>query len=310
MRGIVHTVLVSFVFLICPEPAKSQSTVAPCPNCGCIADIGKGLGRPESDISTILETARCLARKGEEHSNAIAANLAQSWQWVEKQCEDPQSCERTRKEWVKILDDVEEGAETMDGCGVEAAETSSNSRAAASLSKRCAFDAYLTEQYGAGVSAIRNNAPDTGEIYCQSWRILCGLMMGIARIENALVLQDLIENETLLPILEANRSLESAVFLIAQHADRLPDFQARALDVMAQAHERGLLNGRRLAMLEDRVMRKREGKQLYGSQMRCGEKGPELAVPLLEPGRVHALREDRGMMPLADYEARIADLCN
>jgi len=310
MPTIIQILLISLAFLICLQPAKSQSAGTSCPNCGCIADIGKGLGRPESGISTILESARCFAGKDEEHRDVIEARLAQSWQWVEKQCADPNSCERTRKEWFKILENVKYGVEKSDGCGADAAEVSSDSRAAASLSERCAFDNYLTEQYVAGISAIRNNAPETGELYCQSWRILCGLMMGIARIENALVLEDLIENGTLLPSLEANRSLESAVFLIAQHADRLPDFQARALDVMARAHERGLMNGRRLAMLEDRVMRKREGKQLYGSQMRCGEKGPELAVPLLEPERVHALRKDRGMMPLADYKARIADLCN
>lgn len=309
MRGILPVLIAMCAYFVCAPSAVSQSADTPCPNCDCIVDIGKGLGRPQSDISTILEPARCLAVKGEGRRDAMAARLTQSWQWVEEQCADPKSCEKTRKAWYELLRNAEDGAETSDGCGFKAAEASSSFQSAASLSERCAFDAYLTEQYVAGVSAIRNNAPASDEIFCRSWRILCGLMMGVARIENMLALQGMIEDGTLLPALEADTSLQSTIFLIAQHADRLPDFQARALDVMAEAHERGLMNGRRLGMLEDRVMRKREGKQRYGSQMRCGEEGPELAVPLLEPERVDALREERGMLPLDEYKTHIADLC-
>ncbi len=90
-----------------------------------------------------------------------------------------------------------------------------------------------------------------------------------------------------------------AAWLLLQHADDDPPFQERCLALMKQAPA-GDVDSKDLAMLTDRVMIKKEGKQLYGTQVRIMQGKCEV-LPLAEPDRVDELRQEVGFPPLAEY---------
>lgn len=91
-----------------------------------------------------------------------------------------------------------------------------------------------------------------------------------------------------------------AAWLIAQHADRDPDFQRECLGLIEKAAAAGEATLSNLAYLTDRVMVKERGYQRYGTQFRPGPSGPE-PVPLEDPGRIDELRASAGLIPFEDY---------
>jgi hypothetical protein len=95
-----------------------------------------------------------------------------------------------------------------------------------------------------------------------------------------------------------------AAWLIAQHADDDPAFQARALRLMTPLAQRGLVPKPDYALLYDRVMMKVAGRQRYGSQYECRE-GRFQPRPLEDPAKVDALRKAMGLGTLAQNTARI-----
>lgn len=110
----------------------------------------------------------------------------------------------------------------------------------------------------------------------------------------------------------------AAAFLLAQHADADPAFQAEMLPVLERAGERGEVNARDVAYLTDRVRVKQARPQVYGTQyyVRVGENGAAMAdaqgrltylLPVVE--NVEGLDERRaeaGLDPWSQYEARMA----
>lgn len=100
----------------------------------------------------------------------------------------------------------------------------------------------------------------------------------------------------------------SAAWVIAQHSDLDVEFQRRALDLMRDAVEHDDADPTELAYLEDRVALADDGRQTYGTQIRCVDGRAEPAE-LAEPDRVDELRAEVGLGPLDDYLAELADDC-
>jgi hypothetical protein len=90
-------------------------------------------------------------------------------------------------------------------------------------------------------------------------------------------------------------------WLIAQHADDDRDFQAYALGLMEKLLPAGEVNGRRYALLYDRVALARGGPQRYGSQFTQSDAGCLAPQPLENPEAVDDRRRAVGLPPLADY---------
>lgn len=96
------------------------------------------------------------------------------------------------------------------------------------------------------------------------------------------------------------REGSSAAWVVAQHADRDPDFQRRALSLLAAAVDRGEASGQDLAFLTDRV-RSAEGlPQIYGTQTRVVD-CERVSYPIEDPETVDARRSELGLRPLAEY---------
>ena len=93
-------------------------------------------------------------------------------------------------------------------------------------------------------------------------------------------------------------------WLLVQHADDDPAFQARVLRLMAPLAARGEVSKHDYALLYDRVMLKVAGHQRYGTQFECrgGRFEPR---PLEDPARVEQWSKTAGLDTLAENGARI-----
>ncbi len=111
-----------------------------------------------------------------------------------------------------------------------------------------------------------------------------------------------------------------AAFLIVQHADHDPDFQARCLPMLVEAAEHGEVSKGHVAYLTDRVRVKQGKPQLYGTQYGSAHAPDGSAqtddhghvrylLPLVEDvARLDQRREAAGLGPWIDYEKRMAKL--
>ena len=92
-----------------------------------------------------------------------------------------------------------------------------------------------------------------------------------------------------------------AAWLLVQHADADPAFQAHCLPLMQEAAEHGEASKESLALLTDRVLLAQGKKQVYGSQF-TWKTGKVEPLPLEDPAHVDERRKSMGMMPLAEYK--------
>lgn len=92
----------------------------------------------------------------------------------------------------------------------------------------------------------------------------------------------------------------AAAWLLVQHADADPAFQAEVLAKMAPLVERGEVTAREYALLTDRVLAGQGKPQRYGSQLVATD-GKWTPKPMEAPEQVDRRRTAIGEMPLADY---------
>jgi hypothetical protein len=92
-------------------------------------------------------------------------------------------------------------------------------------------------------------------------------------------------------------------WLLAQHADRAPKFQAALLPAFEQRHAAGEFNASDLARFTDRILKAQGKPQRYGTQFPPEEmRRKYFGLPDETSVReVDAHRRELGIMPLADY---------
>lgn len=96
----------------------------------------------------------------------------------------------------------------------------------------------------------------------------------------------------------------NAAWLLVQHADSDPDFQARVLKVLAARVRRNEFDLGEFAMLTDRVLVHAGKPQRYGTQF--GDDGSGLRPGIMEdPAHVDERRASVGLGPLAEYACMI-----
>ncbi len=103
---------------------------------------------------------------------------------------------------------------------------------------------------------------------------------------------------------------EDAAWAIAQHSDQDVEFQERALHHLIVAVDADDASPGNVAYLTDRVAVNRGESQVYGTQVACGEDGPEPVVPIADEASVDELRADASLPPLADYYAEMEAVCS
>lgn len=92
-----------------------------------------------------------------------------------------------------------------------------------------------------------------------------------------------------------------AAWLLVQHADLDPDFQAKCLDLIKEAFKKGDTTGQQVAYLTDRVLLKQGKKQLYGTQF-IGMGSDVKPQPIEDEANLDARRAEMGLGPMAEYE--------
>ncbi|MFB6483713.1 DUF6624 domain-containing protein [Streptomyces virginiae] len=95
-------------------------------------------------------------------------------------------------------------------------------------------------------------------------------------------------------------------WLLAQHADREPQFQQRALELLTAAVEAGQAPRRHPAYLTDRCLVGAGEQQVYGTQYVSGPDGTGLRLhAVADPEGLDARREAVGLEPSAAYDRRM-----
>ncbi len=95
-------------------------------------------------------------------------------------------------------------------------------------------------------------------------------------------------------------------WLIAQHADRQPEFQRQALELLADAVARGEASAGDLAYLTDRVRVNEGREQVFGTQIMGVEDGVPVPRPIEDRERLDERRTEVGLEPFDQYTGRFA----
>lgn len=120
---------------------------------------------------------------------------------------------------------------------------------------------------------------------------------------NAAQLREIIANQGWPGFSLAGERGAYAAWRIAQHSIGEPAFMRQCRDLLRQASANNDAHPWQHAYMDDRI-RVFEGlPQRYGTQLRCGENGPEPS-PLEDPGNVEARRQELGLPPLSEIVAR------
>jgi hypothetical protein len=104
------------------------------------------------------------------------------------------------------------------------------------------------------------------------------------------------------------RDGEDAAWVIAQHSDLDPEFQAEALELLRAAVAEGQASPGNLAYLEDRVRAGRGEPQLYGTQVGCRRGGPDPG-PIEDPAGLDERRRAAGLPPFERYLRTMTRIC-
>jgi hypothetical protein len=99
----------------------------------------------------------------------------------------------------------------------------------------------------------------------------------------------------------------TAAWLLVQHADHDPEFQARCLELVREAAQRNAASVENLAYLEDRVRLHQGRPQLYGTQLES-RSGRLQLQELEDPEHVDERRAALGLGPLADNVAEVQQM--
>jgi len=118
--------------------------------------------------------------------------------------------------------------------------------------------------------------------------------------ENVERLEEIINTHGWPTISMVGKDGAEAAWLVAQHADRRPDFRERCLSLMQQAADSGEASKAHLAYLVDRVMVEISQQQLYGTQFWEGPNGYG-PVPIIDQAGIDERRETAGLVPMEDY---------
>lgn len=110
-------------------------------------------------------------------------------------------------------------------------------------------------------------------------------------------------------ISDHGEAASGAAWLLVQHADRDPDFQAEVLTLLEPLVAAEEASGGNYAYLYDRVAVGANRPQRYGSQGRCTAKNVWEPNELEEPDRVEALRAEVDIGSLAEYQAHMSGYC-
>ena len=118
--------------------------------------------------------------------------------------------------------------------------------------------------------------------------------------ENLAWLESLVENRGFPTVDQVGKDGVADAWLLTQHADSNPAFQARVLKLLTPRLDGGGIEKKDYALLTDRVLLAQGGKQRYGSQIAVVD-GAYVAKPTEDPGHLAQRRAAMDLPPMDDY---------
>lgn len=125
---------------------------------------------------------------------------------------------------------------------------------------------------------------------------------------NATWLKGIIAEKGWPGIARVDRDGAKAAWVIVQHADHDPAFQAQALALMQKASEASDADPADMALLTDRVLLAQGKPQRYGTQFAEAGDGVMELRPTEDLETLDARRTAVGLQPLAAYKAMLAEM--
>ncbi len=125
---------------------------------------------------------------------------------------------------------------------------------------------------------------------------------------NATWLKGIIAEKGWPGIARVDRDGAKAAWVIVQHADHDPAFQAQALGLMQKAAEAGDADAADVALLTDRVLLAQGKSQRYGTQFGDAADGAMELRPTEDMETLDARRRAVGLQPLAAYKAMLSEM--
>lgn len=119
-------------------------------------------------------------------------------------------------------------------------------------------------------------------------------------IKHTSEMKKIVENIGWPTISKVGRVTSNAAWLLVQHADKDIEFQKKCLSLMK--NNKNDIELAHIAYLEDRILVKETGEQLYGTQLK-GEK----PFPIVNEKEVDRRREEFGMNSLKSYIQSLQD---
>lgn len=101
---------------------------------------------------------------------------------------------------------------------------------------------------------------------------------------------------------EVGEEAANGAWLLVQHADKDPEFQKQALELLKKAVAKGQASKRNLAFLIDRVQVNSGLPQTFGTQFHGGPDGKLVPHPIADKRKLDKLRKSHDLEPFAQYE--------
>lgn len=172
----------------------------------------------------------------------------------------------------------------------------------AELFRRVAKDQLIRFQSGIAMTRTHWAAGLSDPERAYAYRIVALEGCGVDEANTAW-LKDQMKTRGWFTIADYGKEADQAAFLMVQHADRDPTFQAQILPQLEKLALEGKTRPQGYAMLFDRVAVAQKRPQRYGSQGRCNELGIWTAFETEDPANLDQRRASMGLQPAADYAA-------
>lgn len=144
-----------------------------------------------------------------------------------------------------------------------------------------------------------------GEISDENERFENGKQMDEIDHSNTARMKEIIEEHGWPTISKVGEQASTNAWLLVQHADADPEFQAHVLEMLKQHMEEGEVSPFTVAMLTDRVAVNFGKPQVFGTQWWPGESGEGEMRPTENMDTLDERRAQYGLSPMTEYAKRM-----
>ena len=301
MKNAILKILLSF--------ATSVSANDACHICKCLADYGSTLFgeasyaiEPEIFADSSASNCAIVALPEEKRSQSPFVWLGNVIRKRMKEAGE-ESARACHAQWRSLLDALRHGKSTA--CEMpNASGTNVSDAFSRTLVARCNEDQVVTTS----IFPDPEDFAAEGADMCSDWpQPLVAQFLVFGRTDNVHFLEASGFPGNWEGLIAENPELDRVLWLLVQHADNTPAFQATALDRYTSIVRAGRGDPETWARLSDRVSINREKKQRFGTHWRCVDSKAIPSPEIIDSANVDDERAKFGLGPLADFLSEVTE---